>query len=133
MPTADAADARTAVTNLFGVALLPVAIGWFLAHDLTLLLFEGQNFIALALRPARPGLGPLRHHRPLRSTTGIDHRRLGPVGAAAALLAGHVGAVVLAHDGAIARLGRRRGMRVTWTVAGAAAVSVVAAALLVLG
>ena len=48
------------------------------------------------------------------------------------LLAGHLAAVVLAHDGAIGRFGRRRGMRVTWVASAVAAGSVVSAALLVL-
>ena len=38
-----------------------------------------------------------------------------------ALLATHVATVVLAHDGAIARVGRRQGLRTTWGVAVAAA------------
>ena len=43
-----------------------------------------------------------------------------------------VDGIVKSHDGAIAVFGRRRGMRVTWVVAGTAAISIVSAALLVL-
>ena len=125
------AAARRAVTRLFGVALLPVALAWFLAHDLTLLLFEGQNFIALLSDPLGRGwdlFGTINHTIDYEVVTAgwVRWVQLG------ALLLGHGFAVVLAHDGAIGLLGRRRGMRVTWVAAGTAAVSIVAASLLVL-
>jgi hypothetical protein len=130
----DSASTRrgASLVVLLGVALVPLATGWFVAHDLTLLLFEGQNFYALLSDPLGKGwdlFGTIDHSVDYKIVQ-ADWVRWVQL---AALLAGHVGAVVLAHDGAIARLGRRRGMRVTWTVAVASAASVVAAALLVLG
>ena len=93
--------------------------------------FEGQNFLALVSDPFGRGwdlFGTIDRHPTTGSITAgwVRWVQLG------VLLAGHVAAVVLAHDGAIGRFGRRRGMRVTWVVAAVAAVSVVAAALLVL-
>ena len=133
---ADEADdhgtaARAACTRLFGVALLPLALGWFVAHGLPLLLLEGQNFILLLSDPLGRGWNLFGLHS---FTPGYSIVTAGWVRwvQLLALLVGHVAAVVLAHDGAIGVFGRRRGMRVTWAVAGTAAVSIVAAALLVL-
>jgi hypothetical protein len=127
--TAADQELHRSVTRLLGVALLPVALAWFLAHDLTLLLLEGQNFIALLSDPIGRGwdlFGTIDRTIDYRLFTAGWVRWI----QLAALLAGHAYAVVLAHDGAIALLGRRKGMRVTWAVAVTAAVSIVAAALL---
>jgi hypothetical protein len=114
-----------------GTALVPLATAWFVAHDLTLLLFEGQNFIALLSDPLGEGWD-------LFGTIGrtID---FGIVQSAwvrwtqvAVLAAGHVAGVVLAHDAALANRRRRDAIRVTWAMAGASAASLVAAVLLVL-
>jgi hypothetical protein len=129
--TADSAVVRAAVTNLFGVAFLPVAIGWFLAHYLTLFLVEGVNLIALSSDPLGRGedwFGTIDWY----PTTGLITAGWIRWAQLGLLLTGHVAAVVLAHDGAIGRFGRRRGMRVTWVASAVAAVSVVSAALLVL-
>jgi len=122
---------RPSLVALAGVAFLPLATGWFVAHDLTLLLYEGQNFYALLSDPLGRGwdlFGTIDHSIDFRLVQGgwVRWVQLG------ALLIGHTATVVLAHDGAIARYGRRRGMRITWTVAVAAAASVVASALLVI-
>ena len=119
------------IVGLVGAAVLLLAIGWFVAHDLTLLLFEGQNFVILLSDPLGRGwdlFGTLDHD------VSLDVVRAGWVRVVqlAALLAGHVGAVVVAHDAALAHVGRRRGMVATWAVAALAAASAVAAALLVL-
>lgn len=125
-------DAKGALVRLLGVAFLPLALGWFLSHDLTLLLADGQNAIILASDPLGRGWD-------LFGTAGYDIS-YGLITAGwvrwvqlLGLLAGHGAAVVLAHDGALAAFGRRRGMRVTWAVAVVAAASIVAAALLVVG
>ena len=123
---------RRAATRLLGIALLPAALGWFLAHDLTLLLFEGQNFIALLSDPLGRGwdlFGTVDHTIDFEVVTAGWVRWAQLSG----LLVGHVAAVVLAHDGAIRLFGRRRGMRVTWVTACTMAVSIAVAALRVLG
>ncbi len=131
--TADEGHRRgSSLVVLLGVALVPLALGWFVSHDLTLLLFEGQNFLALLSDPLGKGwdlFGTIDRtiDYGIVQAGWVRWVQLG------SLLVGHVATVVLAHDGAIARLGRKRGMRVTWTVAVAAAGSVVSAALLVLG
>jgi hypothetical protein len=114
-----------------GVALVPVALTWFLAHDLTYFVLEAQNFYALASDPLGKGwdlFGTIHHTIDYKISQGrwVRWVQLG------LLLAGHVGAVVLTHDAALRLLGRRRGMRATWAMAAAMAASIVAAALLVL-
>jgi hypothetical protein len=116
---------------LLGLALVPLALAWLVAHELTFALFEGQNVIILLSDPIGRGWD-LFHTVDLN----INYRlaRGGWVRWAQLilLLTGHIATVVLAHDGAVRILGRRRGMRVTWTVAGLSAASIVGACLLVL-
>lgn len=114
-----------------GIALVPLATGWFIGHDLTLLLFEGQNFIALLSDPLGEGwdlFGTFNH------TIDFAVVQAGWVRATqlAALVLGNVGAIVLLHDTALALLRRRAAMRATWAMAVAASASITAAALLVL-
>jgi hypothetical protein len=127
-------DERPAVSlaALLGLALVPLAATWFLADNLPPLLAEGQSFLALLSDPLGKGWDlfgtyDMSIDYSIAQDDWVQWAQL--VG----LLAGHVGAVVLAHDGALALLGRRRGMRVTWTVAVAAAASFVTATLLVVG
>ena len=116
---------------LLGLVLVPMATAWFIAHDLTFLLFEGQNFFALLSDPLGRGwdlFGTIDHTIDYRIVTAgwVRWVQLG------SLLVGHTVAVVLAHDGAVRLLGRRRGMRVTWTATAVSGLSIVGAALLVL-
>jgi hypothetical protein len=115
-----------------GVALIPLALGVFLAHDVTLLLFEGQNFIALLSDPLGRGwdlFGTINRTIDYRLVQAgwVPWLQLG------VLVAAHVAAVVIAHDTALALVPRRTAMRFTWALAGVAAVSIVAGALMVLG
>ena len=94
-------------------------------------MFEGQNFFILLSDPSGRGwdlFGTIDHTINYRIVTAgwVRWVQLG------SLLVGHIVAVVLAHDGALRVLGRRRGMRVTWTATAVSAVSIVSAALLVL-
>jgi hypothetical protein len=126
--TADA----TSLADPLGGALVPVALGWFVAHDLTFLLFEGQNFITLLSDPIGRGwdlVGSISH------TVDYDIVRARWVAwlQLVALFAGHLAAVVLAHDLALRQLRPRAALRVTWAMAAASAASIVGACLLVLG
>ncbi len=122
----------TALAGPFGGALVPLALGWFVAHDLTLLLFEGQNFITLLSDPIGRGwdlIGSISN----TVDYGIVEARWVSWVQVLALFAGHLAAVVLAHDLALQRLRPRTALAVTWSVAAASAASIVAACLLVLG
>ena len=132
-PRDDEADdgAPVRLAALVGLGLVPLAATWYLADNLPLLLAEGQSFLALVSDPIGRGWDlfgtyDMTIDYTIATADWVQWAQL------AALLAGHVGAVVLVHDGALGRLGRRRGMRATWTMAGAAALSFVVAALLVL-
>lgn len=127
-----AARRATAVPAPVGAALLAVAASWFVVHDLTLLLFEGQNFLALLSDPLGQG-------RDLFGTIDrtIDVAILQSTWVlwthVVALLGGHALAVLAAHRAATSIGMRPRGVAtVTWAAAGLAAVGVVGATLLIL-
>lgn len=131
-PAGEAAAPDTGpLARVLGGALVPLALGWFLAHDLTLLLFEGQNFLILLSDPIGRGWDLVGS---ISGTVdyGIVRSRWVAWTQLAALLVGHVAAVVLAHDLALQRLRARAALRVTWSMAGASAASIVGACLLVL-
>jgi hypothetical protein len=127
-----AAQRSTVVPPPLGAALLAVAAAWFVVHDLTLLLFEGQNFLALLSDPLGQG----------RNLFGTIDRTIDFTIVQAswvlwthvvALLAGHALAVLAAHRAAAAEGLRPRGVAtITWVAAGLAAVGVIVATLLVL-
>ena len=55
------AVARTVGLGAIGAGLLPIAVGYLIAHYLTYLLIDGQRIVDRDLRPAPAGLGPVRH------------------------------------------------------------------------
>lgn len=126
-----AVDPPVRLAAPLGVALVPLATGWFLAHDLTFLLFEGQNFYALLSDPLGRGwdlFGTLDH--PL--DVGLVQSSWVRWAQLVLLVTGHVASVVVLHDVALGLLRRRPAMRATWAMATLAAGSITAAALLVL-
>ncbi len=119
------------LTQPLGWALVPLATGWFLGHDLTLLLGEGQSAYALASDPLGRGwdlFGTI--------TYTIDYTIAADAWVAwvqlALIAAGHVGSVVLLHELALERLPARAAMRTTWAMALVASASITAATMLVL-
>ena len=114
-----------------GRALVPLAVGWFLGHDLTLLLGEGQNAYALASDPLGRGwdlFGTYDHT--------IDYSIVTEPWVAwvqlVLIAVGHVASVVLLHELAMERLSPRAAMRTTWAMAAVTSASIAAACLLVL-
>ena len=125
-------ERRSSLAGPLGLALVPVGLAWFVGHDLTLLLFEGQNFLALLSDPIGRGwdlIGTIGN----TADFGLARAAWVPWVQVAVLLGGHLACVVLSHGIAVTRLRRRRAWRATWAMAGAAAVSVAVAPLLVLG
>jgi hypothetical protein len=120
------------LTAALGPALVPLAVGWFLGHDLTFFLVEGQNAYALASDPLGRGwdLFGTYHHT-------IDYSIITAAWAAwvqlVLIASGHVAAVVALHELALQRLSPRAAMRTTWVMAVVGSGSIMAAALLVLG
>jgi hypothetical protein len=118
------------VDRALGLAAAAIAAGWFLTHDITLLLFEGQNFVALLSDPVSRGwdlFGTIgnRIDVDLVEAAWVRWAQL------LALAAGHGGAVVLAARAARSG-GPRPAVAVATTVAVLAAAAVVAAVLLLL-
>jgi hypothetical protein len=114
-----------------GRALVPLAVGWFLGHDITLLLGEGQNAYALASDPLGRGwdlFGTYNHT--------VDYSIVAEPWVAwlqlALIAVGHVATLVLLHELAMERLSPRAAMRTTWAMAALGSLSITAACLLVL-
>jgi hypothetical protein len=97
-------DPRRDVRELarsFAHTLAPIAAAYALAHYLSLLVFQGQALIYLASDPLGTGANLLgtantQVNYTLISSTGIWYMQV------AALIAGHVAGLVLAHDRALA-------------------------------
>ena len=95
------------LARAFVHSLVPIAAVYVAAHYLTFLVFEGQAIRYTGVGPVRPGLGPVRlgqHGDRLRRA--VPERRLVPAGRAGR--AGHVAALVLAHDRALSLYGQAR-------------------------
>ena len=62
---------RAVSSGAIGAGLLPIAVGYLIAHYLTYLLIDGQRIVDRRLRPAPAGLGPVRDGvLPARRSTG---------------------------------------------------------------
>lgn len=124
-----AAPVRLAVP--LGIALVPLTTAWFIGHDLTLLLSEGQNFLALLSDPLGRGWDLVGT---FDNTIDYSIVEAGWVRVVqlTVLLVGNGAAIVLFHDVALGLVRGRAAMRATWAMAVAASASITAAAMLVL-
>ncbi len=95
-----ALDAR-AVANSFAHTLVPIALAYAVAHYFSLVIFEGQTLLFALSDPLGRGWDWFG-----TADNRIDFTLLSPEGIwyvqVAAIVAGHVAAVVLAHDRALA-------------------------------
>lgn len=108
-----AAIARTPLRQMltdFAPSIVPIAFAYHVGHYFSLVIFEGQNFLALLSRPfgGTADLFGTAHFA-------VDYL-LVPAGAialvqAVATVAGHLAGVVLAHDKAVARFSPRVALR----------------------
>ena len=98
------------LARAFVHSLVPIVVAYAVAHYFSLLVFEGQTALALASDPFGRGwdlfgtAGRAVNYRTV-STTTIAYVQ------AAAIVAGHVAGVVLAHDRAIALFGKQQASR----------------------
>ncbi|HEX2029731.1 MAG TPA: hypothetical protein VHF25_17260 [Nitriliruptorales bacterium] len=89
------------LVDRFAHSLVPIALGYAIAHYFSLLVFEGQRVVALASDPLGRGWD-------LFGTAGwsVDYTAVSTTTIAAvqvaAIVGGHVAGVVLAHDRAVA-------------------------------
>jgi len=121
----DDADLRTQADR-WAPSLVPIALGYTVAHYFSLLVFEGQSFLALLSDPLGEGwdLFGTADHRIDYSVVTADQIAYVQV---AAIVVGHVAGVVAAHDRAVERYDHRRAVRsqypllavmIAYTVAG---------------
>lgn len=86
-------------------SLIPIVLAYSIAHYFSLLLFEGQNFLALLSDPFGEGWDLFG-----TAANGIDYTVVSANQIAyvqvAAIVIGHVGGVVVAHDRAVERYDR---------------------------
>ncbi|MBS1870385.1 MAG: fenitrothion hydrolase [Actinobacteria bacterium] len=89
------------LARAFAHTLAPIALAYALAHYFSLLVFQGQALIYLASDPLGTGANLLG-----TANTQVDYTLISPTGIwyvqVAALVAGHVAGLVLAHDRALA-------------------------------
>lgn len=95
--------ARRPVTGLptaFVHSVVPVAVGYLIAHYFSLLLFEGQHTLILASDPLGNGANLFG-----TASRGVDFSLVSATGIAtvqvAAIVLGHIAGVVAAHDRAV--------------------------------
>ena len=107
MPPAKEAPGRTELGRRLAHALVPIAVGYLVAHYFSLLAYGGQDLWRLASDPLGRGADLLggagaRIDYGVVSATAIWYVQVG------ALIAGHVWALVLAHDRALELYGDPR-------------------------
>ena len=116
----------------FAVAVVPFAVACWFAHELSTVLIDGQNFIALASDPLGRGWD-------LFSTIDnpTNYAVLTPVqittAGAVAILLGGAGGAILAHEAAFASLPPRDALKAEWPLVVALMLGVIAATALLLG
>ncbi len=101
MRTVDPRRSVRDLAGLFAHTLIPIAFAYALAHYFSLLVFQGQALVYLASDPLGTGSDLFG-----TANTAVDYTAISPNGIwyvqVAALVAGHVGGLVLAHDRALA-------------------------------
>jgi len=101
MRTVDPRRDAGELARSFVHTLAPIALAYAIAHYFSLLVFQGQALIYLASDPLGTGANLLG-----TANTQVDYTLISPTGIwymqVAALVAGHVAGLVLAHDRALA-------------------------------
>jgi hypothetical protein len=123
------ADRR--LTESLGWSLVPMAVAWFLGHELTLLLAEGQSAYALASDPLGRGWDLFGTITYVPEYSIVLEAWVAWV-QVVLIVGGHVASLLVLHELALERLPVRAAMRTTWAMAAAASVSTAAAVVLVL-
>jgi hypothetical protein len=113
-------------------SLVPIALGYAIAHYFSLLVFDGQNFVALASDPFGRGwdlFGTIDNEIRYRA---VSTRTIAYV-QVASIVVGHVCGVVAAHDRAVERFGPRLAVRSQYPLLGVMIVYTVGGLVLLLG
>ena len=91
---------RRELGRRFVHTLIPIAAAYLVAHYFSALAYDGQDAVGARVRSARRRLGPVRRRRQRDRLLGRLGDRIWYV-QVAALVIGHVAALVLAHDRAL--------------------------------
>ena len=102
-----AVESNRGLASLFGHSLVPIAVAYVGAHYLTLLILEGQGIASLISDPLGRGWD-LFGTRSVSIDFGLIGATNGWYAQVAMVVAGHVAALVLAHDRAISLFGDSR-------------------------
>jgi hypothetical protein len=120
------------VATAFLGSLIPIALGYAIAHYFSLLIFDGQNFIALASDPFARGwdlFGTIDNSVDYRlvSTRTIAYVQV------ASIVVGHVCGVIAAHDRAVELFPPRQAVRSQYPLLAVMILYTVGGLLLLLG
>lgn len=96
--------ARTPLAGWFAASLVPIAVGYAIAHYFSLFLFEGQTTWILASDPFRTGADYLGGRARLVDYTLLSPTAIGYV-QIGAIVAGHIVGALVAHDRAVTLFG----------------------------
>lgn len=105
-----------AYARLMAGSLVPVVVGYAVAHYLTLLLVEGQRVLVNLSDPLGRGWDALGTHHLAVDSSIFDHPTAIAVVQLVAIVVGHVLGVVAAHEKAVALLPQRSALRGQWPV-----------------
>lgn len=105
---------RRSLINMFAHSLVPIAVGYTVAHYFSLLVFQGQAGYLLASDPFGLGWNLLGTDRTIDYT--VMSIQLIATVQIAAIIAGHVAGVVAAHDRALGVFDGRRLVRSQYTL-----------------
>lgn len=120
------------MATVFVFSLVPITLGYAIAHYFSLLVFDGQSFLALASDPLARGwdlFGTINHTIDYRvvSTRTIAYVQV------ASIVVGHVCGVVVAHDKAVELFEPRQALRSQYPLLGVMIAYTVGGLLLLLG
>jgi hypothetical protein len=120
------------IATTFAASLIPITLGYAIAHYFSLLAFDGQNFLALASDPFARGwdlFGTINNtvNYRLVSTRTIAYVQV------ASIVIGHVCGVIAAHDRAVELFKPRDAVRSQYPLLGVMILYTVGGLLLLLG
>jgi hypothetical protein len=120
------------MATTFAPSLIPIALGYAAAHYFSLLVFDGQNFLALASDPFARGWDLFGTINNTIDYTVVSTRTIAYV-QVASIVVGHVCGVVAAHDRAVELFPPRQAVRSQYPLLGVMILYTVGGLLLLLG
>ena len=103
-------SSRTALPRLFAHSLVPIALGYVVAHYLTLLILEGQRTLIYLSDPLSNGANILGTGLLGLNTSITNHSAAIATIQVCAVVGGHLLGVISAHDRAVALFPRRKAL-----------------------